>query len=133
MNQIEKDIPALLKGYSGIVSAYLYGSEASGHSGPGSDIDIALLYERSNVPSFSEKMEIEDKMTSALEKEVDLLILNTASPVIRMQVLRKGKKLFDFNHSVTNNFFVQTVNEYCDLKMTRSVIEKSLGRTGIYG
>ena len=79
------------------------------------------------------QLQITDDLTSALEREVDLLIMNSASPIIRMQVLKKGKRLLERNQSETNRFFVQTVNEYCDLKITSSVIEKKIDQARIYG
>ncbi|MDR9410334.1 MAG: nucleotidyltransferase domain-containing protein [Balneolaceae bacterium] len=117
----------------GIAAVYLYGSAASGKEHKHSDLDIALLYKEGEEPEFNEQLQIVDDLTSSLGKEIDLLILNGASPIIRMQVLKKGKKMIERDRKETNRFFVQTINEYCDLKITRSVIEQNINKARIYG
>jgi predicted nucleotidyltransferase len=116
-----------------IAAVYLYGSAAVGRDQAKSDIDIALLYKQGMEPDVNKRLQITDHLTSALKKEVDLLILNRASPIIRMQVLKKGMKLLERDRKEVNRFFVQTINEYSDLKITRSVIEKNISRARIYG
>jgi len=116
-----------------LAAVYLFGSVASGREQADSDVDIALLYKEGEVPDTNKQLLICDELTSVLEKEVDLLILNDASPIIRMQVLKKGKKIFERDRKENNRFFVQTINEYCDLKITRSIIEKNIDRARIYG
>lgn len=132
MKQI-KIIKEYLQEEAGIAAVYLYGSAASGRDQAGSDIDIALLYKQGMKPDINKQLQIVDDLTSTLEREVDLLVLNGASPVIRMQVLKKGKKIIERDRREVNRFFVQTINEYCDLKITRSVIEKNVNRARIYG
>jgi predicted nucleotidyltransferase len=117
----------------GIAAVYLYGSAASGKEHNHSDLDIALLCKKGEEPEFNEQLQIADDLTSALGKEIDLLILNGASPIIRMQVLKKGTKMIERDRKETNRFFVQTINEYCDLKITRSVIEQNINKARIYG
>lgn len=126
-------IKEYLKEKAGIAAVYLYGSAASGRVQAGSDIDIALLYKRGEEPDHNKRLQIEDHLTSVLKREVDLLVLNDASPIIRMQVLKKGIKVLERDRKEVNRYFVQTMNEYSDLKITRSVIEKNISRARIYG
>lgn len=126
-------IKKYLKEIPGIAAVYLYGSFASGRGQIQSDIDIGVLYKQGEEPGLQKRLDIADQLTSLLEREVDLLSLNGASPVIRMQVLKKGTKIFELDRKEANRFFVQTINEYCDLKITRSVIEKNIDRARIYG
>jgi predicted nucleotidyltransferase len=126
-------IKEYLQEETGIAAVYLYGSAASGRDQASSDIDIALLYKQGMQSDINKQLQIADDLTSALGREVDLLMLNGASPIIRMQVLKKGMKLLERDRREVNRFFVQTINEYSDLKITRSVIEKKIGRARIYG
>lgn len=126
-------IKEYLQEETGIAAVYLYGSAASGRDQASSDIDIALLYKQGMQSDINKQLQIADDLTSALGREVDLLMLNGASPIIRMQVLKKGIKLLERDRREVNRFFVQTINEYSDLKITRSVIEKKIGRARIYG
>lgn len=64
--------------------------------------------------------------------EADIVVLNNASPIIKMQVLKKGALLVNKDRRVYNEFFVKTVNEYDDLKRTRREIEDNILKGRIY-
>lgn len=133
MKTVEKKLTEYAAGREEIAAAYLFGSEAAGNVHPGSDVDVAFLFQRDKIPSTDELLQIQDELTSLFEKETDVVVLNDASPIIRMQVLRKGKKVYERNRRAVNTFFVRTLNEYDDLKRVRSVIEEKITRGRIYG
>jgi len=126
-------IKSYLTEHPAIFVAFLYGSHATGRVNSGSDIDIALLYDRNLLPDVEQRLQLVDNLISITKRDVDLLILNDASPIICMQVLRKGKIIFERNHQAYLDFFVKTVNKYDDLKRVRSGIEKNLMEGRIYG
>ena len=76
--------------------------------------------------------ELRGKLEKMLGKTADLVALNEASPVIRMQVLRKGILLVNKNPMVYNEFFVNTIKEYYDLKQNRKQIEENILKGRIY-
>lgn len=133
MSQTEEILTNYFKDSPNISAVYLFGSEAMRLSNKQSDVDIAILFDRESVPSRDSLLEMEDELTSLFKREVDLVVLNNASPIIRMQVLKKGKKIVEHNRKDVNFFFVRTLNEYDDLKQVRSVIERSIERGRIYG
>lgn len=133
MKSIEKKIIGYVDEQEEVLIAYLFGSQTTGLTHRESDVDVALLFRFDSVPSGDQLLQIQDELTSLLKKEVDIVVLNDASPVIRMQVLRKGKKLFERDRQAFTRFFVRTVNEYDDLKKVRSVIEKKISRGRLYG
>jgi uncharacterized protein len=116
-----------------INTVYLFGSVVSGSTHTESDVDVAILFRDGYVPHIDKILEMQDKLTSLLSRETDVVILNNASPIIRMQVLRKGKKILERERRSFNRFFVRTIFEYDDLKRVRSVIEKKVMRGSIYG
>ena len=67
---------------------FLFGSFARGFSTDESDVDVAIMFEK--IPDFFELSDLKDQLSRCTVKEVDILILNTASPIIKMQVLRYG-------------------------------------------
>jgi predicted nucleotidyltransferase len=119
-----------LRGYPEIELAFLFGSFAGGTVTAESDVDIAILC--SQVPSFDRREEIRAALCAGMNREVDLVVLNGASPILRMQVLKKGVILID-NASVYEDFFVRTTGEYDDLKRVRKGIEERILRGGIGG
>ena len=108
---------------------FLFGSFAKGLHTNASDIDIAIMFEK--IPGFYELIDIQEKLSTHVGKEVDVTILNTASPVLKMQVLKYGI-LIKKDTSTYIDFYVTTVNEYDDLKYFRGEIEENILRGRIY-
>lgn len=126
----ENTIQARLDRYNDVTLAFMFGSAAAGRQTPASDLDIALLFRE--APGRERRIEhIRAELEEATGKEVDLVLLDDASPIIRMQVLKKGILLIR-RESAYEEFFTRTVNEYDDLKYQRREIEKNLEKGRIY-
>lgn len=117
----------------GIVAVYLFGSEAKKKGNKESDVDIAILCESSSVPDFHSKIEIQEALSSRLKKEVDVVVLNKANPILKHQVLKYGELLLNNNPSLVNTFIVRSLMEYDDIKRVRAPIEKNILKGRIYG
>ncbi len=115
---------------SDVILVFLFGSFAGGNVTILSDLDIAIFF--SNTTDFYRINDLREKLSEMLNIEVDIVVLNTASPVIKMQVLKKGTLLVNKDPHVYNEFFVNTVKEYDDLKRTRKEIEEKILRGRIY-
>lgn len=132
-SDIEKKLAGFLSDYPEIAFAYLFGSQATGKATMKSDVDIAFFFNENQQPDMDQLLQIEDRITSLLKQEIDILVLNNATPVIRMQVLKKGKRIFENVHQSFIRFFIKTVNEYDDLKRVRQVNERNILKGRIYG
>ena len=110
----------ILGRYPEIGLAFLFGSAASGRMTAESDVDVAVFFEP--APDIDRCEDIREALAKATHREVDLVILNQASPILRMQVLKNGIPLIK-NEKIYEEFFVRTLSEYDDLKRTRKVIE----------
>ncbi|MBI4826303.1 MAG: nucleotidyltransferase domain-containing protein [Nitrospirae bacterium] len=128
------DIPGALTEYfrnkEDIFLAFVFGSAASGRLTKESDVDIAVLCRR--MPDFHEVLNITGEVSEIVNKEVDVVILNDSSPVIRMQVLKNGRLIKRKDDAIYNNFYVRTVKEYDDLKYIRKEAEDKILRGSIY-
>lgn len=113
-----------------IFLAFVFGSAAAGNLKEGSDVDIAVLFE--NRPNFHDVLKITNAVSELTGREADIVVLNDSSPVIRMQVLKKGKLIKVRNAAIYNNFYVRTVKEYDDLKHVRKEAETNILRGRIY-
>jgi predicted nucleotidyltransferase len=122
----------LLEKLPHLVSAYLFGSQANNTQREDSDVDLALLFEWNHAPAGLDAIALRESIADAIGKEVDLVILNDASPILLMQVL-KGKELFVNNHSVNASFWMRAFTDYCDLKMMRAPLEKEILKRKFYG
>ncbi len=126
---IERTLRAFFNNESDIRLAFLIGSFARGTARKDSDVDVAILSSR--YIDVRKVPELKERLSFLLKKDVDLVVLDAAGPVMKMQVLKSGILL----HSTENayeNFFSNTLNEYDDLKFFRSGIEESVLRRRIY-
>ena len=79
---------------SGITSVYIFGSQASGKSSSGSDVDIGLLFDRYDPVFIHSRMaEILVQLTRLLRKDVHPVAMNSASEMLLKQIFGKGRCL----------------------------------------
>jgi len=113
-----------------VVFAILFGSFAGRRAALSSDMDIAIFFSK-NVDFFRAN-DISEDLAGILKMTVDIVILNNASPVMKMQTLKNGIVIVNKDTDIYNNYFVETIGEYDDLKQTRKEIEESILRGRIY-
>lgn len=75
-----------------IQALYLFGSAASNHADPDSDVDLAIL--TGNALTDRQRWALSQDLAVELGRDVDLVDLRTASTVMRSQVLSSGRKLY---------------------------------------
>lgn len=98
---------------------YLFGSQADGSSTPSSDIDIAVLLEKKLDPVA--RFDLEQTLAIALNQDVDLVDLLTASTVLQNQVIMHGSLLFGSENEQTK-FEMQVMSMYQHLNEERADI-----------
>ncbi len=135
MTAVEETIKTIRDYYAdqeGITAVYLFGSTTQDRLTPFSDVDVAVLYQWDKLPGIRQKLADQGALSEQLGREVDLVTLNAASPILGRQVLKYGKLLLNRNPRAVNEFFVQTFNAYFDLKYSRREIEANLHNVSIY-
>jgi predicted nucleotidyltransferase len=113
-----------------ILLAFLFGSVASKRMGPSSDVDLGILFK--TVPDIDAINGVAEELSSIFQREVDLAVLNHASPVLRMQVLKNGILLYASHMKHFHRFFTDTINQYDDLKRIRKKCEEDILKGRIY-
>ena len=93
--QLEETIADYFKANSaGITAVYIFGSQASGRYIPSSDVDIALLFDRSDPDYIHSCMdEILLKLPRLLRKDIHPVAMNSASEALLKQIFSKGRCL----------------------------------------
>jgi predicted nucleotidyltransferase len=99
---------------------------AAGRAVASSDVDVAVLFERGAVPDSAGRMAVIAELEAALRRDVDLVVLNDAGPILGMQVLRHGRRVLEANPRAMAAFIARMVSEYEDLKIIRRPIEHAI-------
>jgi len=114
-------LAAVLEDIEDIEYAMVFGSAQDGVVHAGSDLDVAVSLAQTNGLAIDHLALIAGKIEDAFAVSCDLVVLNTAGPVLRHEAL-KGRILFvrpayeeDFSE-----FYVRTCAEYEDLMAWRT-------------
>ena len=115
---ITKKLDKIFNKYN-VSFAYLFGSQASGKTGPMSDYDFGVYF---TGASEEDKKEIARKqldIMSDLEDElktekVDVVPLNISPPGLSYNIVKNGKRIYNTDDMKRQNFEVRAMNEYFD-------------------
>lgn len=109
-------IHAIFSKSKGIQAAFLFGSQAKGRSRKDSDTDIAILLLK--MPGPEERVDIKvglsEKLSKIFGSEVDVVIVNGAGSLLKYQITRDGKLLYERKEGVSKKFRLNAIKEYFD-------------------
>ena len=115
----------LIEAYPEVLSAYLFGSMATGHARKDSDLDIAVRLDPhlSSEERFQLRLELIDRVEKVVELSVDVIVMDDAALIMLNQIfsygipvfirdvedeekfkLLKQKELFDFRYYLDRDF-----------------------------
>jgi len=112
----------------------LFGSYATGNVHPKSDIDIAF-YRKEHTLSAYDIFILAQELAGLLHIEkVDLIDLNEASTVFKMQIFSKGEAVLVKNEHEFRKYEMSVYRLYADLNEKRGeVLAKIYERGRVYG
>jgi predicted nucleotidyltransferase len=88
------DLRKYLEDLDGLVAAWIYGSYGTPLQTPLSDLDLALLFQKEEVPDFDRQVEIYGKIPAILhEDDVSITILNHSPILFQFRVLETGRRI----------------------------------------
>ncbi|MBW2037454.1 MAG: nucleotidyltransferase domain-containing protein [Deltaproteobacteria bacterium] len=109
-----------------VVAAYVFGSVVKGKSGSYSDLDVAVLLDERHRQEFSVPSFISD-MEKATGGRVDLVVLNRADEIVKREVRRSGRLVFERDPQVRKRFEISSRKSYEDfLYLHRRYVRKVL-------
>lgn len=124
-----------------VVAASLIGSHARGSAGPLSDVDVGVWHDpKLDSPRRLQlRLELARDCCRVLETdEVDIVLLNGASPLMRHRAVRDGRRLIERDHATRVLLEAGTIVEYLDTEPLRAELARGLrhrieeGRFGRY-
>jgi hypothetical protein len=131
-------IRAYLAQQEGLIAAYLFGSMAEETDHRLSDVDVALLlpHNTDRVAAFDTRLRIAAALQTLCQRPVDVVILNHAPPLLRFQVIQRGRLLVERDDTARCLFEARTMGVYYDTKwyldyqfshLIRRIREEGLG------
>jgi len=125
-----------LAAHAGVVSAYLFGSEARGHAHRDSDVDVGVLLSRQTYSQVADRFDARLRLIGSLQhaagREVDLVILNDAPPHLVRRIMTEGRRLMVADAALDHAHLRTALSRAADLepflRRTRSVKLAALAR-----
>ena len=115
---LERIISQVFGNRQEVILCYLFGSYVLGNKTEFSDIDIGILldreFKRPHLYQVDLSLEIEKKFNHKIE--VDLSILNDATPRFLYNILKNGYIIHSKNDKVQHEFEIRILYEYLDIK-----------------
>lgn len=107
-----KELQQVLKSH-GVKLAYLFGSYATGEIDKFSDIDIGILFKKTEKKKQIDSLRIE--IANLLgEEAIDIIDLERAPPKLKYNIIKQGKVIHGKDQS--EEFEIQAMKEYFDFK-----------------
>lgn len=104
----------ILLDYKEIIFAYIFGSYSKDRVRRDSDIDIAIYLNESI--DLNKYIDLKMQLTESLKREVDLVILNDALPLLKYEIYKNNILLFTKDETIESKYKVKTLFEYNDIK-----------------
>ncbi|MDP2210657.1 MAG: nucleotidyltransferase domain-containing protein [Candidatus Aquicultor sp.] len=119
IEKIRTSIKDLFVSDENVALAFVFGSIATGKMHPDSDIDVAVLL--SSCRDRHKCAEISLSLSEQLAKmlgtdKVDLVILNTANPLLMFEVATKGVLVYERQAGLADDFKLKAVKMRMDAK-----------------
>lgn len=109
--------------------AYLFGSQATGYTGPLSDFDFGVLFEATLSPAerFRRHLSLIAELIGMLHgQRIDVVVLNEAPPAIRFKIIKYGQVIYNEDERMRVRFEAKTMSEYFDTRPLRALYRQHL-------
>ncbi|MCJ7667837.1 MAG: nucleotidyltransferase domain-containing protein [Anaerolineae bacterium] len=111
-----------------VLVAYLFGSKARGVKTSQSDNDIAILLSELPENLLDFYLNLIDKLSKVIGDAVDLVVLNTAAPLLKHQVIKHGRVIYCRDEKSRVEFESGAEKEYMDFKIYRERYDEAVIR-----
>ena len=111
---IQNTVVRYLEPIDEITLAFLFGSVVNRDSFRDIDIALQLVRDFPRVNYLNFQLDLQLRLQEVLKNEVDLIILDQASPLLRYKVLKTGILIIEKDRAAFRDFFKRTIDEYFD-------------------
>jgi len=117
--ELEQRLAQALERRPEILEAYLFGSQATGRAQAHSDVDVAVYLDQRRVQptTYGYAADLGAELMSALRNNnVDIVVLNQATPLLYHRVLRDGRRILARDLRATTTREGYALSRYCDYR-----------------
>lgn len=105
----------------GVISVYLFGSEAEGTSHADSDVDVGVVLDRAAYPDRAGRARAGTRLAADLiaathRNDLDLAVLNDAGPELAAAVTREGRRVYCADEEADRRFARDATLRWADLR-----------------
>ena len=112
----------------GVTLAYLHGSVSKDIARDDSDVDVAVLFESAQKDTVRATADVVAALQGLeASREMDVAILNTASPLFAQNVAVHGELLYARGERDVMSFYLRAMHEY---EFSRRIAE--IGRSSVF-
>ncbi len=134
MNRLVEKITAIVEKLPNLKLLILFGSRARGEHRPDSDWDLAISHDETNRQThikeisndYLTSLSILSELFEINRDSIDLIELDRCSPLMKYQVARDGKLIYEKNTGDFLKFRVRAWKEYADTAKFRKIQKDSI-------
>lgn len=130
MLKTQEIISTIKKEFSDIQLIYLFGSVGTEFEHPESDVDIAILTTPGEKLSPLKCWNLAQKIAKVVNRNVDLVDLQSTSTVFRFEIIGNGKKIYCKNTDICDAYETRAISEYLFFNEERKEIVEEIKRRG---
>ncbi len=124
-DRIQSEVSALCAHYPEVIAAFLFGSYAKDKATERSDLDIALLLDNKKEDKFK-YLDFKVALEKTFDRDADLIILNRAGAILKHQVRKYGRLLYDADPPKRKEWEIKSRKFYQDfLRLHRIYMQKT--------
>lgn len=130
-DELRERLKGVLAGCPEVTAAYLFGSRSGGHARRASDVDVAVIFDRETDSQrrFLARCLLSERLASAARVEsADVVDLETATPLLAHEVLRRGHLLFSRDEFRRVRVVARQTMRYLDGRPMRRVLDEATFR-----
>jgi len=123
---LERTINRVFNNREEVLLGYLYGSYNLGNKTEFSDIDIGIILDKSFKKHYLYQvdlsLEIEKEFVNKIE--IDLCILNDATPRFLYNIIKNGRIIHSKDKTVQHEFEIRVLYDYLEIKPLLDMYDK---------
>ncbi|TET61740.1 MAG: nucleotidyltransferase domain-containing protein [Promethearchaeota archaeon] len=126
IDELERTIANISKNHDEILLCYLYGSYVSGNKTEFSDIDIGILLDNAFKKHYLYQVELSLEIEKEFDNkiEIDLCILNEATPRFLYNVIKSGHNIYSKEKKIQYEYEIRILYYYLDIKPMLDMYDK---------